>query len=74
MSNLTPYRKDYLSEKASRARLKNDIIKQSRLIKPSKSQNNLSYKKSKKFIGLLLLLAKELIKSINSRTKYSEIL
>ena len=46
-SNLALYLKDYLSEKASMARLKNDIIKKSRLIEPSKSPNNLSFKKSK---------------------------
>ena len=42
-SILALYLKDYLSEKASMARLKNDIIKKSRLIEPSKS----SSKKSK---------------------------
>lgn len=46
MSKLTSYLKDYLSEKASMKRLRNDIIDKSRLIEPSKSTNKLSPKKA----------------------------
>jgi len=54
-SSFTLYLKKYLSEKASMARLKADIIKKSKLSKPVQFSENLSFKESKikKFTGLL---------------------
>lgn len=48
MSSLTSYLKNYLSEKASMIKLKNDIIKKSRLIEPSKATKSLNNSKKLK--------------------------